>query len=449
MSRKVQPLQIYMLLPRRNCGRCGVTTCLAFAAKLTSGEATPDLCPFLTPQSKAKISALIMPPVRPIPISSLSSTIEVGGEEGLFRHDGGFRREARLAYTIDLSSNMYEVRSVVSHIDSIVMERMGLKLSIDLYLVDMSGVTQESMEDRLRIFRKYTCKPLILKADNFDAYLSALRLLEGEKPAIMIDTSLISLEKFMDVVSVKDYPIVLLAKDIDTLGELTARIEDAGIEKIILGIRYHGIGKLIRYTLGIRKRALEGDKRFSYPILVDLKDISDSYEGLAASIASLLRYSSIVILPRSMSRVFIEGLLIFKQSIYTDPRRPRIVNPGIYSIGSTSRSAPIVVTSNYALTFDIVRRILEASGIGCWILVIDTGGLSVASAIGGGKFTARQIAEALQAYRDKVDIDRVPIIIPGLASSIKPELETLGFNIIVGPVKAKDLPILIKSLKYG
>ncbi|MEM1559262.1 MAG: (Fe-S)-binding protein, partial [Candidatus Bathyarchaeia archaeon] len=102
MSRKVQPLQIYMLLPRRNCGRCGVTTCLAFAAKLTSGEATPDLCPFLTPQSKAKISALIMPPVRPIPISSLSSTIEVGGEEGLFRHDGGFRREARLAYTIDL-----------------------------------------------------------------------------------------------------------------------------------------------------------------------------------------------------------------------------------------------------------------------------------------------------------------------------------------------------------
>lgn len=449
MSRKVQPIQIYMLLPRRNCGRCGVTTCLGFAAKLTSGEATPDLCPFLTSQSKAKISALIMPPVRPIPISSLSSKIEVGGGEGLFRHNGGFRREARLAYIIDLSSDICEVRSVISRIDSIVIERMGLNLSIDLYLVDIGGVTPESMEDRLRILRAYTCKPLILRADNFDTYISALRLLEGEKPAIMIDTSLIPPDKLVDVGAVKDYPIVILAEDIDTLGELAARIEDAGVEKIILGIRYHGISELVKYTLNIRRRALEGDKRFGYPILVDLEDISDSYEGLAASTISLLRYSSIVILPRSISREFIEGLLVFKQSIYTDPRKPRMVDPGIYGIGSASRSAPIVVTSNYALTFDIVRRILEASGIGCWILVIDTGGLSVASAIGGGKFTARQIAETLQAYRDRVDIDRVPIIIPGLASSIRPELETLGFNIIVGPVKAKDLLKFIKSLKYG
>ncbi|MCX8162702.1 MAG: hypothetical protein N3E44_06970, partial [Candidatus Bathyarchaeota archaeon] len=67
---------------------------------------------------------------------------------------------------------------------------------------------------------------------------------------------------------------------------------------------------------------------------------------------------------------------------------------------------------------------------------------------GGGRFTARQVVEAIQAYRDRVDLDRVPIIIPGLASNIKPEIEALGFNVFIGPIKARDLPMLIRSLEY-
>ncbi|MEM2740284.1 MAG: (Fe-S)-binding protein, partial [Candidatus Bathyarchaeia archaeon] len=428
---------------------CGVTTCLAFAAKLASGEAAPDLCPFLTHQTKVKISMLTMPPVKPVSIASSTITIEVGGEEGLFRHDGGFRKEARLAYAINLSSNIDEAVGIVSSIDSIIVERMGSKLSVDFYLVDMRGIDLDFIEDNLRALRTYTCKPLILRADNLDVYLSALSFLRGEKPAIVVDPSTIALEKLTSIQPIEGYPIVVLVEDTALLSEVIAKMEAMGMDMIILGIRYYDLSKLMRYTSSMRIKAIEGDRRFGYPILVDLERIEDRYEGLAIATVSLLRYSSIVVLPRSICRECIEGLLVFKQSIYTDPRKPRIVYPGIYSVGSVSRSSPTIVTSNYALTFDIVRRILESTGIGCWILAIDTGGLSVASAIGGGRFTARQVVEAIQACRDRIDIYRTPIVIPGLASSIKPEIEALGFDVLVGPVKARDLPAFIRSLEYG
>lgn len=446
---RVQPIQIYMLLPKRNCGRCGVTTCLAFAAKLANGEATPDLCPFLTSQAKAQISALTMPPVRVVSISSSSVTLEVGGEEGLFRHDGGFRREARVAYPIYLSSSYREMIDIVSSIESIVLDRIGSKLSVDLYLVDLRRLDLDLIGDGLNTLRRVTDKPLILRADNLKVYLSALRFLEDEKPAIMIDPSIIPLERLIDERSIRDYPIVVLTKDISVMDHALAKIEDMGIGKIIIGIHCSDIKKFIEYTSSIRMKAIEGDRRFGYPILADICEAVKPYDDIIISATAILRYASIIVLPRSITREGVEGLLVLKQSVYMDPRKPKMVNPGIYEVGVASRSSPVIVTSNYALTFYIVRKAIEASSIGCWILAIDTGGLSVASAIGGGRFTARQVVEAIQAYSDRVDIRSVPIILPGLASHIKPEIESGGFNVLVGPVKAKDLPSFIKSLEYG
>jgi len=449
LSRKIQPIHIYGLLPKRNCGRCGVTTCLAFAAKLASGEATPDLCPFLTPQSKARISALIMPPVRPIAVASSKITVEVGGEEGLFRHDGGFRREARIAYPIDLTSNHTETIAEVSSIESIVVERMDSKLSVDLYLADLGALSPELLEDRLAALRRATDKPLILKASSVNTYDSALKFLKDEKPAVMIDPSTIPIEELTRIRSIGDYPIVIAADGIDPLKEALTRIEGIGLDRVIIGIRCPDVRKLLRYASSVRMKCVEGDRRLGYPILVDVGEATHPYGCVAILAAALLRYASILVLPRSIAREGVEGLLVFKQSLYMDPKKPRIVDPGLYEVGVPSRSSPVIVTSNYALTFYIVRKALEVSGMGCWILAVDTGGLSVASAIGGGRFTAGQVVEAIQAHRDRIDLREVLVILPGLASHIKPEIEAVGFNVMVGPDKARDIPVFMRSLEYG
>jgi len=449
LSRKVQPIHIYGFLPKRNCGKCGVTTCLAFAAKLASGEATPDLCPFLTPQSRARISALIMPPVRPVAIASSKITVEVGGEEGLFRHDGGFRREARIAYPIDLTLNHTEITGKVSYVESIVLERMDSKLSVDLYIVDLRMLPPKLVEDKLAAIRRVTDKPLILKANSMDAYDSALKFLRDEKPAVMIDLSTISIEELARMRSIRDYPIVIMVDSIDPLEEALTRIEGMGLDKVIIGIRCPDVRKLLKYVSSVRVKGVEGDRKFGYPILVDVGEATHPYGCIAILAAVLLRYASILVLPRSIAREGVEGLLVFKQSLYMDPKKPRTVDPGLYEVGMPSRSSPVIVTSNYALTFYIVRKALEVSGIGCWILAVDTGGLSVASAIGGGKFTAKQIVEAIQAHRDRIDPREVLVILPGLASHIKPEIEAVGFNVVVGPIKARDIPVFVKSLKYG
>jgi ArsR family metal-binding transcriptional regulator len=47
-ERKIPPVyDIYKLLPRTNCGKCGYLTCLAFAAALCAGEVKLEQCPLL------------------------------------------------------------------------------------------------------------------------------------------------------------------------------------------------------------------------------------------------------------------------------------------------------------------------------------------------------------------------------------------------------------------
>ena len=41
-------VELYRLLPKTNCGTCGLPSCFGFAAKLATGQASPDDCAFLT-----------------------------------------------------------------------------------------------------------------------------------------------------------------------------------------------------------------------------------------------------------------------------------------------------------------------------------------------------------------------------------------------------------------
>lgn len=46
-------LEVFKLLPRTNCGECGVATCMAFAVQLTEGAKRPEDCPPLADDSDA------------------------------------------------------------------------------------------------------------------------------------------------------------------------------------------------------------------------------------------------------------------------------------------------------------------------------------------------------------------------------------------------------------
>jgi acetyl-CoA decarbonylase/synthase complex subunit gamma len=140
-------------------------------------------------------------------------------------------------------------------------------------------------------------------------------------------------------------------------------------------------------------------------------------------------------------------LLLERLNIFTDPQRPMTVTQGIYPIGTPDENSPVLVTTNFSLTYFIVSGEIEGSRVPSWLLIMDTEGLSVMTAWAAGKFVGDAVASFVKksGIADKVAHKR--IIIPGYAASISGELEEElpGWEVTIGPRDASLLPKFLKD----
>lgn len=119
---------------------------------------------------------------------------------------------------------------------------------------------------------------------------------------------------------------------------------------------------------------------------------------------------------------------------------------GIYAIGTPTEKSPLIVSCNYKLTFDLLRRDLE--GLNTWILILDTKGINVWCAAGKGTFSTKELLYQLNKYKIKTNFKCGKIIVPQLgAVSMEPHLirRHLGIEIIYGPVRSSDLKEFIEN----
>ncbi len=122
------------------------------------------------------------------------------------------------------------------------------------------------------------------------------------------------------------------------------------------------------------------------------------------------------------------------------------VDPGLYALGRPGPESPVLVTSNYKLSFDCLRSAL--AGHRAWILVLDTGGINVWCAAGKGSFGTEELARRVRGHGlDKVVSHRRLILpqkgAPGVAAH---RLKSLcGFSAGYGPVRARDLPAYLEA----
>jgi len=139
-------------------------------------------------------------------------------------------------------------------------------------------------------------------------------------------------------------------------------------------------------------------------------------------------------------------LLTLRQNIYTDPQKPIQVSPGLYEIGNPKPESPLLVTTNFSLTYFSVAGEVEGSGIPAWLLICDAEGMSVLTAWAAGKFDAERIAKAVNTCGVTSKINHKKIVIPGFVSSISGELEEElpGWQVMVGPREAIGIPSFLK-----
>lgn len=122
------------------------------------------------------------------------------------------------------------------------------------------------------------------------------------------------------------------------------------------------------------------------------------------------------------------------------------IDPGLYALGNPDKNSPVLVTANYKMSFDYLRR--ELPGRNAWILVLDTKGINVWCAAGHGTFGTEELIKRIESSGLKKIISHRKLILPQLgapgiaAHEVK---RVSGFRVYYGPVRAKDLPAYLDS----
>ncbi len=122
------------------------------------------------------------------------------------------------------------------------------------------------------------------------------------------------------------------------------------------------------------------------------------------------------------------------------------VEPGLYAVNGPGPDAPVLVSANYKLSFDHLRRVLNR--ISGWILVLDTKGINVWCAAGKGTFGTVELIQRIQGVDLTQRVSHQTIIVPQLGAPGVAAHEVhrqTGFRVVYGPVRAKDIPAFLQN----
>ena len=155
----------------------------------------------------------------------------------------------------------------------------------------------------------------------------------------------------------------------------------------------------------------------------------------------IAKYAGFVVLSR-FDPAEVYPLLVLRQNIFTDPQKPIQVEPGIYPINKPGPDSPVLITTNFSITYFAVANEVESSGQPAWLLVADAEGMSVLTAWAAGKFDADRIAKTVKTTGIADKVSHRKVLIPGHVAVLMGELEEelAGWEIKVGPREAVDLP---------
>ena len=439
-------LDIYKKLPQTNCGECGVPTCLAFAMKLAGGQAELTACPHVSEEVKEQLTEAAAPPIRIVTVGRGDKEFKVGGETVLYRHDKTFLNPPGFGVLVEADSDDAAIEAKVKQVSGMSFERVGQVLEANLIAIK-AGSDSSRFAEVVKKVSGISDLPLMLMSNDAAAMKTAIEPVAEARPLICAATK----DNYEDMASLakeKSCPLVVSdSGGLTALAELVEKVTALGVKDIVLDPRADaGFDTLKNLTFARRAALKKKFRPLGYPVITWPCDEED--EMLEAVLASVhvAKYGGIVIF-NSLEPWKALPLLVLRQNIYTDPQRPLTVDQGIYEIGSPDENSPVLVTTNFSLTYFIVSSEVESSKVSSWLCIMDSEGLSVLTAWAAGKFVPERIASFISksGIADKVKHNK--LVIPGFVAQIKGELEEelSDWDILVGPREATDIPPYLKQ----
>ena len=440
-------LEIYKLLPassanpevkkHANCKECGFPTCLAFAMKLGQKQAELSQCPYVEEASKAKLEASAAPPIRLITLSADGRKLEVGNETVLFRHEKTFYHRPGLF--VRVKDTQPDAAAVAQAVARYAVEYVGMSLTLDGMAVEAAGGDFAATVAAVKAACQF---PLILMAEDPATAEAGLKAAQGVQPLLWAATP--GNWQAMAKLAVQfKVPLVVSSGggDLDALAALAEQVKAAGVEDIVLDPGVRDYASSLAVSTQLRRLALKkNERKVGYPLIAFAGD-----DPVLAG-QHIAKYAGFVVFDR-FSPGSVYPLLVMRANIFTDPQKPIQVKPGIYEINNPKPGDPLMVTTNFSITYFSVANEIERSGIPGWLLVADAEGMSVLTAWAAGKFDAERIAKGIQTSGVAEKLNHKRLIIPGHVAVLMGELEEElpGWEISVGPREAVDLPNYLKT----
>lgn len=438
-------LAIYKLLPKTNCKECGFPTCLAFAMKLAARQVELAACPYVSDEAKASLDAASAPPIRLVAVGPEKRKVEVGNETVLYRHEKTFYHQPGLFVRLSDAAPADAFAAQLQAIAAYKVERVGVALGADGVAVDNKSGDAGVFAERVgRVAAQGL--PVILISDQPAAIEAGLKAAQGQAPLIYAAQDG-NWEKLAALALQYKAPLAVRADGVEALAAMTPKLEEKGVQDLVLDPGARGWADSLTAMTQLRRLALKKNYRpVGYPtIAFPGEGAADADEEALLAAQYVSKYAGFIVLDH-FDPASLYSLLTLRQNIYTDPQKPIQVSPGLYPIGNPGVNSPLLVTTNFSLTYFSVMGEVEGSGIPAWLIVADAEGMSVLTAWAAGKFDADRIAKSVQTTGAADKVSHRKLVIPGHVSSLSGELEEAlpGWQIMVGPREAIGIPSFLK-----
>ncbi len=440
-------IEIFKLLPKTNCGECGVPTCLAFAMSLAAGKAELAACPYVSEEGRSKLEEASAPPIRPVTIGVGDRALKVGGETVMFRHEKRFENQPGMAIIISDAMDDTEVDRRLTSFKELQYQRVGLTLRPDLVAVKFDSGDAARFETLVTRVKQGCDGNIILMSVDTAVLAAGVKACADRKPLLYAATK-DNIDQVAALAKEHSCPVAAKAASLEELAELTTSLNQAGVQDIVIDSGARRLRQVLEDQVVIRRAALEKKYRpLGYPTIILANEMADNpmKEALIAA-TFVAKYGGIIVLSDFLGESLFP-LLVLRMNIFTDPQRPLATTEGIYDVSGPDENSPVLVTSNFSLTYFIVSGEIENSRVPAYLLVKDTEGLSVMTAWAAGKFGADTIALLVKKSGIGDKVKHRKLIVPGYIAieSGGLEEELPDWEILVGPREGAHIPAYLKA----
>jgi acetyl-CoA decarbonylase/synthase complex subunit gamma len=463
VKKELSPIDVYKVLPKTNCGECGERTCLAFATKVVNREVPPEKCaPLLSAKNETsykQLKELLKPAIREIVVGVGKHAVKIGGKLVMYRHEFTYFNPTAIAVDVTDEMPQNEVLTRVNKAERFCFEYIGQKLRLDLIAVRSTSNDPEKFNSTVKTVSENTRLPLVLCSLNSKILEVGLDVVRESRPLLYAATK-DNWKEMAQLAMQHSCPLTVSApSDLSLLRSLAGTLINFGVKDLVLDpgtFPRDGLASALNNFTMIRRAACKhGDESLGFPLMavpmVAWIEPEKSSEELSkwreAQLAAMfiVRFADIMII-HSVDGWSLLPIAVLRQNIYTDPRKPVAVEPGLKTFGTPDEDSPVMFTTNFALTYYTVASDLEKTKANAYLIVVDTEGIAVDSAVAGRKLTPEKVADAIKRSKVETKIKHRKLIIPGKAACLSSEIEELsGWQVLIGPKDSSDIPKFLRE----